>query len=393
MANTAFSNRVAWWKLFPLVLTLCTLGLWMPVHAGRQANLEQKQVESLSPADITRIIQDLSEEGGFFRSDNFTSNETSYLHVVGKLREMLVSGGAYIGVGPEQNFTYMAKLHPQIAFIVDIRRQAMIQHLLYKALFQISENRADFLANLVSRPLGQTDTPEKDDSIENLLDYLSTAPAPAAVFTANLSRVRRIIQQQFQFPLSDSDQEQLEYVYSTFQKEGVNISFRSGQRSPWGGYWGWPTLKDLVLQADLNGNPGNFLISEEDYQFIRSLQRKNRIIPVVGDFAGPKALAAVGEYLRKNGYTVRVFYTSNVEQFLFQHGVFPNFVRNVQQLPIDSTSVFIRAVPERVPHPAHVLGHRTTTLLEKISVFLKDYDSGTYTGYRELVATHFIAGP
>jgi len=194
--------------------------------------------------------------------------------------------------------------------------------------------------------------------------------------------------------LSDADQDQLEYVYSTFQREGLDVSFRSGQRSPWGGYWGWPTLKDLVLQPDLDGNLGNFLTSEDDYLFIRSMERKNLIIPVVGDFAGSKALAAVGEYLRKNGFTVRAFYTSNVEQFLFQNGVFPEFVRNVQKLPVDSTSVFIRAVPERgQPHPAHVLGHRTTTLLEKISVFLKDYDSGTYTGYRELTATHFIAGP
>jgi hypothetical protein len=394
MAFTAFSERVAWWKLFPLVLMFCALGLWIPVHAGRQSALEQHQIESLSPAEFTRLIQDLSEEGGFFRSDNFTSNETSYLHVVGKLREMNLSGGAYIGVGPEQNFTYIAKLHPQIAFIVDIRRQAIIQHLLYKALFQISESRAEFLENLLSRPPGQKDAPKSDAPIESILDYLSTAPAPGAAFAANLARVRRIIQEQFRFPLSDSDQDQLEYVYSTFQKEGLDISFRSGQRSPWGGYWGWPTLKDLVLEADLEGNLGNFLTSEEDYLFIRNLQRKNLIIPVVGDFAGPKALAAVGEYLRRNGYTVRAFYTSNVEQFLFQNGVFPNFVRNVHKLPIDSNSVFIRAVPERgQPHPAHVLGHRTTTLLEKISIFLKDFDSGTYTGYRELVATHFIAGP
>ena len=394
MAYTAFSKRLAWWKLVPLLLVFCTLGLWMPVQAGRQSAVEQKQIESLSPAEFTRLIQDLSEEGGFFRSDNFTSNETSYLHVVGRLREMHLSGGAYIGVGPEQNFTYIAKLHPKIAFIVDIRRQAMIQHLLYKAIFQISDTRVDFLSNLISRPLDQKDAPAKDVPIEKVLDYLATAPAPPSVLTANLSRVRRMIEEQFGFTLSVADQDQLEYVYTTFQREGLEISFRSGQRSPWGGYWGWPTLKDLVLQPDLEGNPGNFLISEEDYSYIRGMQRKNLIIPVVGDFAGPKALASVGDYLRKNGFVVRVFYTSNVEQFLFQNGVFAEFVRNVQKLPIDSTSVFIRAVPERgQPHPAHVLGHRTTTLLEKISVFLKDYESGTYSGYHELTATHFIAGP
>jgi hypothetical protein len=106
----------------------------MPLQAGRVGPRPQAQAKGLSAAEFTRTIQDVSEPGGFFRSDNFTSNETSYLHVIDKLREMHLGGGAYIGVGPEQNFTYIAKLRPQIAFIVDIRRQAMIQHLLYKAL-------------------------------------------------------------------------------------------------------------------------------------------------------------------------------------------------------------------------------------------------------------------
>src|SRR5215471_1767552 len=84
---------------------------------------------SLAAAEFSRIVQEFSEEGGYFWSENLISNETSYLHIVPRLRELGASGGAYIGVGPEQNFTYIAKIKPQIAFIVDIRRQAIIQHL------------------------------------------------------------------------------------------------------------------------------------------------------------------------------------------------------------------------------------------------------------------------
>ena len=114
------------WSLFVLALTASAVGVSVPARAIRESSFEQKSLQSLPAAEFSRLIQTLSEKDGYFRSDNFTSNETSYLHVVGKLREMGISGGAYVGVGPEQNFTYIAKIRPHIAFIVDIRRQAGI---------------------------------------------------------------------------------------------------------------------------------------------------------------------------------------------------------------------------------------------------------------------------
>ena len=49
-------------------------------------------------------------------------------------------GGAYLGVGPEQNFNYIAAIRPAITVIFDIRQQAVMQHLLFKALFELSAN-------------------------------------------------------------------------------------------------------------------------------------------------------------------------------------------------------------------------------------------------------------
>ena len=62
------------------------------------------------------------------------------------------SGGVYIGVGPEQNFSYIARLRPAMAFIIDIRRENLNLHLFYKALFEVSSDRADFVSRLFSRP-------------------------------------------------------------------------------------------------------------------------------------------------------------------------------------------------------------------------------------------------
>lgn len=342
--------------------------------------------------EFAGLIEDFSEPGGYFRSDNFTSNETSYQHVADKLRELKHAGGAYLGVGPEQNFTYIAITRPEIAFIVDVRRQAMLQHLLYKAVFHASPNRASFLSNLLCRPpppKSITDT----HSLDGLLEYFASAPAPEQLFRDKLEAASRRIQTEFRVRLSEDDLQRLEYVYSAFWRSGLAISFRFGPTSWGGGYGGFPTLRDLLLQRDLHGVQRSFLVTDADYQFVRELHLHNRIIPIVGDFAGSKAIASVGDYLRRNRYTVRTFYTSNVEQFLFRNGVYDAFAANLKKLPFDQESVIIRAVPARGQHhPAQVPGHRITTVLQRIGVLLRDYGDGTSTNYWNLVTTDYIAG-
>jgi hypothetical protein len=344
------------------------------------------QPESLSAAEFSRLIRDLSEEGGYFRSDNFTSNETAYLTVVDQLRQLGAAGGAYVGVGPEQNFTYIAKLRPRIAFIVDIRRQAIIQHLMYKAIFHLSANRLQFLSRLLSKPLTK-EAPSPDASINETLAYLSRTAADDQTYTANLTVVRKTIQEDFQFPLNERDQASLDYVYKSFRREGLDIAFRI--EGSFGGYF--PSLKDLILQPDQQGKLGNFLADAADYDFVRGMHRKNLIIPVVGDFGGKKALAAVGDYLRKTGYIVTAFYTSNVEQYLFDDNLFAPFANNVRKLPINDKSLFIRSVSQRYYHPALLAGHRSTTFLQQITVFLRDFDAGRYQSYRDLITTNYIA--
>src|SRR5437870_2025079 len=97
------------------------------------------------------MISDFSEPNGYFRFENFLSNELAYQKVIPTLKENTRPGGVYIGVGPEQNFTYAAALQPKVAFIIDIRRQNMLEHLMYKALFELSSDRADFLSRLYAR--------------------------------------------------------------------------------------------------------------------------------------------------------------------------------------------------------------------------------------------------
>src|SRR4029453_11078338 len=94
---------------------------------------------------FARQVRELSEPGGTFDTDNLISNERSYLHVLPALKQGRVNGGAYIGVGPDQNFSYIAAIRPSIAFIFDVRRDNLLLHLLFKALFQLSDTRAEYL--------------------------------------------------------------------------------------------------------------------------------------------------------------------------------------------------------------------------------------------------------
>ena len=98
------------------------------------SNLRSADATGLTDREFWTLIGELSEPGGFFRSDNFVSNEVAYQHVIPELQAKVGTGGVYFGVGPDQNYTYIAATKSRLAFIVDIRRQNMLQHLLYKAL-------------------------------------------------------------------------------------------------------------------------------------------------------------------------------------------------------------------------------------------------------------------
>ncbi len=389
-------------RLQPVLLSLLAvllLGGLQARQAWEEARLQKSHERPIPATELARMVKDFSEPEGFFRSDNFVSNETSYLLIVDKLKELGATGGAYIGVGPEQNFTYIAKIRPQIAFIVDIRRQAVIQHLMFKALFHLADTRARFLSLLFSKPLVGKSAPQADASAQDLVTYFSKAPTDGQAFTRNLALIQSTITKNFHIPLEGNDASMLSYVYSAFRDENLNLQYRSGGFGGYGygyrasSYWNYfPTFEELILEPDLHGKLGNFLANRDDYDFVRSLQENNRVIPVVGDFGGTKALAMVAAFLKKNGYTVTAFYTSNVEQYLFSGGEFDGFAKNVALLPITPKSLFIRAYPnQRIPHPAQIGNHRLTTLLQKISVFLDDYRHGLYPDYWTLVRTHYIA--
>jgi hypothetical protein len=353
--------------------------------------------DSLTAEEFSRLINDFSEEGGYFMSDNFTSSEDSYLTIVGKLKELDIKGGAYIGVGPEQNFTYIAKIRPKIAFIVDIRRQAMIQHLMYKAVFHLSPTRALFLSHLLSRPIPAGKVPGADAPLDEIIALISNIPADDKTYKENLASILKTIQVDFKFPLSSEDKASLEFLFRSFYTYGFEIGYDvGGRRGGRGGrgFGRFPRLSDLLAMRDLNGKQDSFMAGTEDYDFVRGMQEKNLIVPVVGDFSGKKALAAIGDYLRKRNLTVSVFYVSNVEIVLLDWGSFEqfsDFVKNVKKLPTNDRSMLLRSTFAYYGPPTRLPGYQLCNMLQKVSTFLKEFDQGRYRYYQDLIMTDHIA--
>ena len=327
------------------------------------------------------MIREMSEDGGFFSSDTLTSNETGYLHVLGQLRRLSVCGGAYLGTGPETNFTYIATIRPEIAFVVDIRRAAMVHQLMYKAIFHRARDRAEFLALLFSKP-PPPDRTEASGSLVALVDYIESVPTTREQFAGNLALIRSTIEDTFDITLSSTDAETLERIYESFWRANLGIGYARG----------FASFKELILETDLDGRRGNFLADEADYEFVRDLQEQNRVIPLIGDFAGSKALAAVADYLAQHRHMLSAFYTSNVEEYLFQDRTFGRFVDNVARFASSDRAVFIRSLragwAER--HPANPRRFSRTSQLARIANFLEDYRKGACSNYWKLITANCI---
>jgi len=296
----------------------------------------------LSDADFWSLINDISEPGGSFRSDNFVSNENAYQHVIPALKKQIKPDGVYLGVGPDQNFTYVAALRPKLAFIIDIRRQNMLLHLMYKSLFELSGNRAEFLSKLFARPVPEGLPP--GIPTEELFAAFGEASSDPDLAKETLAAILEQLRDQHRFDLSTDDAKTIETVYNAFVNGGPDIRYSYPNQYSWKRF---PSYSDLMLETDGTGENGgenhSYMASEENYESVRKMESENAIIPIVGDFAGEKALRSVGRFVRSHGATVSVFYTSNVEFYLFQTEDWKKFFKTVSDLPVDSESVFIRS--------------------------------------------------
>lgn len=344
---------------------------------------------SFSPERYAALVDSLSEPGGFFDSDNIVSNEAGYLHVKHGLERLGVEGGVYIGVGPDQNFTYIAQVRPRYAFILDIRRDNLIEHLLYKAVFALAESRSEFLSILFSKPVSSAGFDSDGPTIEELVTHFDRTDGDEELFRRNLERIRARVTA-FQVLSCESELQRVSELYRAFFERHLDLRWE--YRSDGDRGITFITYRTFLLGRDLEGAYGNFLASDEDYRFIRGMQARNAIIPVTGDFAGSHALRAIGDFVRGRGDRVSAFYLSNVEYYLYPDGRLDEFAENVRYLPTDRRSVMIRAfvnLRQRV-HPLRIERALMTTVLQYTRSFNQLFADGAYGSYLDLGVKNYM---
>ena len=408
--------------------------------------------DRIADSTFWRLVTTYSEPSGTFASENFVSNETEWQYVIPPNLGRVKRGQAYLGVGPEQNFTYIAAFQPGIAFICDIRRQNMLLHLMYKALFELSTDRADFLSKLWSRP-----RPAGLDSASSgaaLAGAYRGVARDSLMFDLGISAILRQLVRQHNFALNSEDSATIRAVYGVFYADGPDVSYSSSSRnirSQMNGGSGFSGIASgmgsMSVRTSINGVMNTYTVatdstgkqvwmrdsagtwvpdttfmraspnvrigstfapmsmyasfgylmglddgtglnrgwlgSEASFRWIKDFESRNLLVPIVGNFAGPKALRAVSAFLKERDTKVAAFYTSNVEQYLFQNRLDADFYENVATLPTDGNSMFIRSIPNQfnnVVMPRNP-GSRLAQTTSSIDSVVATYRKGELVSY------------
>jgi hypothetical protein len=248
----------------------------------------------------------------------------------------------------------------------------------------------EFLSRLFSRKAPAE--LNADSTVDELFRAFAAMPLDPEYHQKNLQAVKDLLWKQHKFGLTTEDETSLEHVYDAIANAGTALGYSvsdpnlanrvittrifdvatgtsdvavlsagdlqtaiqlfhfplnpadpQGGTAPRVNVSAFPTYTDLMTATDGSGVNRSYLASEGNYKSVRGMQQKNLIVPVVGDFAGPKAIQAVGKYLGDHNATVSVFYLSNVEQYLTPTATLKRFYENVATLPLNSSSSFIRS--------------------------------------------------
>ncbi|MBI2150901.1 MAG: hypothetical protein HYU27_09915, partial [Acidobacteria bacterium] len=179
----------------------------------------------LTDEEFWKLSLQLSEPDGTFRSDNLLSNESWFQYVIPELNKAAKQGRVYLGVGPEQNFTYIVALKPKMVFIFDIRRGNLDLHLMYKALFELSKDRAEFVSRLFSKP--RPDGLTAQSSAGDIFNAFSKADTSDTLYQENLKAIQDHLVKTHGFPVAANDLDGIQYVYDNFVRFGPYISYNS----------------------------------------------------------------------------------------------------------------------------------------------------------------------
>ncbi|HEX2732994.1 MAG TPA: hypothetical protein VHM70_15400 [Polyangiaceae bacterium] len=276
----------------------------------------------------------MSEADGAFFADSSLSNEDAYLDAVPWFEQRADDAGVYIGVGPEQNLSFIAALRPKLAFVIDIRRDNLLLHLLFREMFIEADNAGQWLALLLGRstPPG-FGLPAPCSELAAIRRLRKDPEVHHALVTHTLSMMQREA-----VPLRPADESRLGSILQEFFERDLRARFHSVNSRHT-----FATLQELLCNDEPDEKRQSFLASSELFGFLTRFEREARLIPVTGDFAGQHTFATLAQELEQQQLRVSALYASNVEEYLLLDGKWQAWRANVAALPLTAEALLVRS--------------------------------------------------
>lgn len=359
-----------------------------------------------------KLYHELSEPSGYFFNDNVVSNEIEYLTAEPALR-CVPTGSVFLSVGPDQTLSYLGLCDCSLAFIVDVRRNNALLHFLYRAIFEIARSRSEWLSMLLGRLYSSDCDPGPSASIEEVFSHATRRSPTKNDFNAVHERLITHLIEKFPGMFLPLDRNRLKHLHRWFWLKQLDITFElEGLHLR-----RYPTFQNLLRACSPDGKMLSFLAAEVVFQKIKRMEQDSRVIPVVGNFAGNFSLKAIGRKLHEEGQLIGAIYVSNVEQYLFEHRQWAQWIQNLHYLPCHPETVIIRSFfkDERGPSPdppSTFVGqlkrsvriatkaflepekrpiHQMSTVVHRLQPFLECEKRKGYRSYREVVCDPKIA--
>jgi hypothetical protein len=333
--------------------TLCVAALVLSSASttrARQAALPA----AIPDAEFWRLAEDLSEPDAPTVANYVLSSDVAVPIVAREAAERVKPGGVYLGIGHEENYSYISATRPRIAFITNAGRGTLHLHLMYKALFELAADRAELISLLFTKP--RPDGLTAASTASDLMNaYWNIRTSPEVVYRKNLQAIQGVLTSTHRLPLTAQDLAGIEHAYFQFYWHGPSINGGSPGTAPSARNL---MFAELMAVRDAAGGERSYLSTEERFTVVKELHTRNLIVPLVGDLAGLKTLRAIGEFLRTRSAAVSGLYVAGIEATLTQRGLRASYCANLATLPIDESSMFIR--PGRIANAITVQGIRGT---------------------------------
>ena len=154
-----------------------------------------------------------------------------------------------------------------MAFIVDIRRGNLLQHLMYKAMFELSADRAEFVSRLFSQAAAGRPRTATSTVVELFAALRAAWRRASELYRQNVAAIATHLTKTHGFPLSAGRPRAARVDLLRVLLGRPEPALLDDRPSGFGGRGfgsSFPTYEELMMQTDWDGAPRSYLATEDE---------------------------------------------------------------------------------------------------------------------------------